>query len=661
VTELRIELFGAFRVVVDGRAVPQASWHRRKPAALVKLLALAPAHRLHREQVMDVLWPDLDPQSAGANLRKALHHARRALDGAADAPVIASDAELVWLPRGGLRLDVEEFRTAVAQARRTGDVARYRRALAVYREGLLPEDRFETWAERPRAELQADFVAVLDELARLLEARGELDGATEVARRLVDAEPLLEDGHAMLIRLHALAGRRGQALRAYDRLQRLLASELGAEPSPETQRLIEEIRAHQALEPEMTAELWERVGDLRTLSGDAAGAAKAFGKARDAGGSSGVGARLERKCAEAWLGQHRVDAAAPHLASAEAAATDPAEHGRVLRARAHLAWETGDLAAAQGYAQRARDMALEHGTADDLAAAHEALAVVAHLTGDWREGLAAELGRVATLSTDVAQLSRVLDIHHCIGQYHLYGDGLAGSVEGYARRLLDEAEDAGAVRAPAGAGAQRGGCLVLRARYEGSHGCLARSCELHTSLGSRSGALAWQRRAELAVCCGAHDEVEGHLRQASSIATVSVMACHLWGRIHATRAFAAVEQDDPERAVRAVHAAAAAAARYGDCPTCSALLNPIAAEAFALLSDAAGARDYAESAAGVAGRFSSSAWRAMAESAAGSLALAEGDVEAARLHQGAARELYTRAGQPYWAQRSTRLRSLEPA
>ena len=41
--------------------------------ALVKLLALAPGYRLHREQVMDALWPDLAPEAAAGNLRKAVH------------------------------------------------------------------------------------------------------------------------------------------------------------------------------------------------------------------------------------------------------------------------------------------------------------------------------------------------------------------------------------------------------------------------------------------------------------------------------------------------------------------------------------------------------------------------------------------------------------
>lgn len=79
-TGLRIELLGGFRVSVGDKPVPDDVWHRRRPAGLLKLLALAPGHRLHREQVMDVFWPELDPAAAGANLRKAIHHARNALE-----------------------------------------------------------------------------------------------------------------------------------------------------------------------------------------------------------------------------------------------------------------------------------------------------------------------------------------------------------------------------------------------------------------------------------------------------------------------------------------------------------------------------------------------------------------------------------------------------
>src|SRR5437870_13272416 len=77
---LQIHLLGGFQVIVGGRGVTEDEWRLRKARSLVKLLALAPGHRLHREQVMDALWPELGPEAAANNLRKALHVARRALD-----------------------------------------------------------------------------------------------------------------------------------------------------------------------------------------------------------------------------------------------------------------------------------------------------------------------------------------------------------------------------------------------------------------------------------------------------------------------------------------------------------------------------------------------------------------------------------------------------
>jgi hypothetical protein len=81
VAERRIELFGAFRVLADGRPVEDVAWRRRKPAALLKLLALTPTHRLLREQIIDAVWPELDATAGAANLRKALHELRRKIFG----------------------------------------------------------------------------------------------------------------------------------------------------------------------------------------------------------------------------------------------------------------------------------------------------------------------------------------------------------------------------------------------------------------------------------------------------------------------------------------------------------------------------------------------------------------------------------------------------
>lgn len=70
-----------------------------------------------------------------------------------------------------------------------------------------------------------------------------------------------------------------------------------------------------------------------------------------------------------------------------------------------------------------------------------------HFGGDWREGLRLEIERLHETADENAQLAGVFDIHHCIGQYHLYGDALSGGVEEYARHTLELAEKASGSRA----------------------------------------------------------------------------------------------------------------------------------------------------------------------------------------------------------------------
>src|SRR5687767_6191164 len=87
---MRVWLLGGFRVSVGSRTIEGDKWRLRKAASLVKLLALAPGHRLHREQVMDVLWPDLGRQAASNNLRKTLYTSRRTLDPGAGSRYLAT-------------------------------------------------------------------------------------------------------------------------------------------------------------------------------------------------------------------------------------------------------------------------------------------------------------------------------------------------------------------------------------------------------------------------------------------------------------------------------------------------------------------------------------------------------------------------------------------
>jgi predicted ATPase/DNA-binding SARP family transcriptional activator len=236
---------GAYQVAFGGEAVPDTVWRQRRAAAVVKLLALEPAHRLHRDQVIDALWPDLDPAAGANNLRVALYHARRGLQEAGAAPdvFLVRDGEIIVLgPPELIAVDIDEFQEALERAWRSPDPTAAQEALARYGGDLLPDDLYDDWAESRRATLRASVLVLLRRLAQLFEERGELDQTISAVQRLLATEPLDEAAHAALIRLFAMTGRRSEASAQYDRLVALLTRELAVAPQPATQDLIAAIR-----------------------------------------------------------------------------------------------------------------------------------------------------------------------------------------------------------------------------------------------------------------------------------------------------------------------------------------------------------------------------------------------------------------------------------
>jgi DNA-binding SARP family transcriptional activator/tetratricopeptide (TPR) repeat protein len=211
---IEITLLGRFAVTVDGRPVANGSWTRRHAAALVKVLALAPGRRLHREQLIDLVWPDDTLDEAAPKLHKAAHFARRAI-AVPDALVLRGDN--VWLlPEAETMVDVARFEELAREALATGDLAVARQAIDLYGGELLPHDRYEPWVEERREFLRLRHVELL-----------RLDGRWDA---VVELEPSDEAAHLELMRRHAANGDRHAALRQFERLDRTLRHELGVAP-----------------------------------------------------------------------------------------------------------------------------------------------------------------------------------------------------------------------------------------------------------------------------------------------------------------------------------------------------------------------------------------------------------------------------------------------
>jgi DNA-binding SARP family transcriptional activator len=239
-TPLHLTLLGSFGARLgDGRVLPV---RRRKARALLAYLALGPGGDQPREKLLTLLWGEADPEHARHSLRQTLTVLRRDL-----APwrppglVVAGDS--VRLEPSLVTVDATLF----ARLGAGGEPADLERALALYRGDLLEGldgvgDAFESWLMTERDRLRTRAVRLLDRLLAVRMAEGATVAAMEVALRLLAMEPLREDVHRLVMRLHVREGRRSAALRQYRTCESLLRRELDVPPEGETTELYRSIR-----------------------------------------------------------------------------------------------------------------------------------------------------------------------------------------------------------------------------------------------------------------------------------------------------------------------------------------------------------------------------------------------------------------------------------
>jgi DNA-binding SARP family transcriptional activator len=244
---LQIRLLGGFRAVRVDLAQPVSSWQRGSAKTLTKLLAAHPGHAMHREQVLEVLWPRCNFESALNSFGKALHAARHAtepeLPPRGNSTYLQLSDSIVSLNAEHVVIDTDRFRDLAEDALRRRDIAAFESALATYGGELLPEDRYEDWCAERRSSLAELRVEVLLGLAEALERQGARHQSADRLRQALEQEPTREEVHRRLMRLYGELGIRDQAVRQFHICRDVLRRELDLAPQHDTESLYQDILA----------------------------------------------------------------------------------------------------------------------------------------------------------------------------------------------------------------------------------------------------------------------------------------------------------------------------------------------------------------------------------------------------------------------------------
>lgn len=226
----RLRLLAVPALVLPGGALVALE---RKDAALLALLAVDGP--LPRARAAALLWPDAEPQKARNSLRQRLFRLRRG----AGSDVVVEGSTLALAD--GIEHDLSALPARVADdpSAAAGEL------LGSF--GYEDCEEFDDWVRGARERVR---VLRRDAIAAALaheEAGGHVARALIFAERLVAEDPLSEQAHRALMRLHYRRGDRSAALAAHARCRQILHEELAAEPSRETREL---------------AQLIERSGEL---------------------------------------------------------------------------------------------------------------------------------------------------------------------------------------------------------------------------------------------------------------------------------------------------------------------------------------------------------------------------------------------------------------
>jgi DNA-binding SARP family transcriptional activator len=240
-------LLGPFEIRKLGEPVVLRSGG--KAEQLFSCLAMHPHAGVHRETLVEHIWPDAPLALASQCLNTLMHSLKAQLADAlaGQPPIVHAGSHYALNLDGGLGVDVLEFESAVDAGDRllsagftAAAIESYEHAVVLYRGDLAAGSDISGLLERER--LRA---ICLTTLARLADAHFELahyEQALHSSVRLLAVDPCREDAHRMAMRAYVRLGMRAQALRQYHLCRTILKNEFDAVPEPATERLFQLVR-----------------------------------------------------------------------------------------------------------------------------------------------------------------------------------------------------------------------------------------------------------------------------------------------------------------------------------------------------------------------------------------------------------------------------------
>lgn len=246
---VRIFLFGHFGLSVDRSVLAVEHWQRKQALTLLKYMTHHAGRAVHRERLIELLWPDSGETQGRERLKVTLYFLRHQLRNAGLSeeiietvgPAYVLKRDQVWIDCDSFENLYKEGEQHVRAGRQDEAIRCFEEAQSLYRGDYLEEDLYADWCAEERVRLCEIYLDVLGHLADAYAERGSYASAAQICRSALVREPCRESFHRALMGYLFHLGRSDRAIAQYQRCEKLLAHELGVDPSTETKELYEHI------------------------------------------------------------------------------------------------------------------------------------------------------------------------------------------------------------------------------------------------------------------------------------------------------------------------------------------------------------------------------------------------------------------------------------
>ena len=222
---MEFRILGPLEIAENGRVLALGTGRQ---LALVALLLVHRNTVVPIEQIVEELWGDSAPPTAGKIVRNSVSLLRKELG---DRLVTRSPGYLLRVDPG--ELDAEQLEQAVAD----GGLESLTQGLALWRGSPLAQVAYSDFARTEIARLEELHLTAIEARIDAELTQGEHARLVPELEALVRAHPLRERLREQLMLALYRSGRQGDALDEYQAARRTLDEELGLEPSPGLQGL----------------------------------------------------------------------------------------------------------------------------------------------------------------------------------------------------------------------------------------------------------------------------------------------------------------------------------------------------------------------------------------------------------------------------------------